>query len=457
MLPTELFLEPASRHTTALLFALAYAIVCAAVIWREHKHRQKFVAVESAASGSPACLVAYASQTGTAEEIALHAAQRLNLAGVSAHLTPLDALDLGTLQRCERALFIVSTYGEGNAPDNAAGFEATVMESIVCLPQLHCGVLALGDATYAEYCGFGRRLDEWLSSTGVQALFPRIEVDRGNAEALGAWQQQLTHLAGSSDAPDWAAPAFESWQLQSRRLLNPGSTGSPLFEICLAPVLDDAPMWESGDLVQIQIPEDAARPRDYSIASLPEEGKVQLLVRLSQGENGYIGKASGWLAQAPVGATVPLRLRPHRLFRLGENAERPLILIGNGSGLAGLLGHLKARVAAGQTRNWLIYGERNAATDTLYHDELQGWLTSGHVQRLERVFSRDGNALRYVQDAIQQSATELRRWVDDGAAIYVCGSLEGMAAGVDQALQAVLSEAEVNTLKLTGRYRRDVY
>jgi sulfite reductase (NADPH) flavoprotein alpha-component len=288
-------------------------------------------------------------------------------------------------------------------------------------------------------------------------LFPRIEVDRGNAEALGVWQQQLTHLAGSSDAPDWTAPAFEPWQLQSSRLLNPGSTGSPLFELCLAPASGALPTWESGDLVQIQIPEDEARPRDYSIASMPEEGAVQLLVRLSQGENGYIGKASGWLTQVPIGTTVSLRLRPHRLFRLGENADRPLILIGNGSGLAGLLGHLKARTAAGQSQNWLIYGERNAATDILYHDQLQGWVAAGHLQRLERVFSRDGNSLRYVQDAILQSASELRRWIDDGAAIYVCGSLEGMAGGVDQALQAVLGEDEVNALKLAGRYRRDVY
>jgi len=63
----------------------------------------------------------------------------------------------------------------------------------------------------------------------------------------------------------------------------------------------------------------------------------------------------------------------------------------------------------------------------------------------------------YVQDVLLQQAEEFKRWVADGACVYVCGSLQGMAAGVDAALSGMLGEAAVQQLIEDGRYRRDVY
>ena len=82
------------------------------------------------------------------------------------------------------------------------------------------------------------------------------------------------------------------------------------------------------------------------------------------------------------------------------------------------------------------------------------------LQRLDLAFSRDrseGAPRAYVQDLLAQSGDVLRQWVERGAAIYVCGSLQGMAQGVDQALHAVLGEAQMELLVRSGRYRRDVY
>lgn len=62
-----------------------------------------------------------------------------------------------------------------------------------------------------------------------------------------------------------------------------------------------------------------------------------------------------------------------------------------------------------------------------------------------------------MQDRLRESAEELRAWLDRGAAIYVCGSLQGMAAGVDAVLREVLGDAAVERLRDEGRYRRDVY
>ncbi|MCY1452690.1 Sulfite reductase [NADPH] flavoprotein alpha-component [compost metagenome] len=72
-------------------------------------------------------------------------------------------------------------------------------------------------------------------------------------------------------------------------------------------------------------------------------------------------------------------------------------------------------------------------------------------------FSRDQAEKIYVQDRLREQSATLREWLDDGAVIYVCGSLQGMAEGVDRALREILGDLEVEALLETGRYRRDVY
>ena len=450
-------------HDTTRLLLLAglsfsYAGVCLAPWLRTRARRRAAAAAKAALAGNPAWLVAYASQTGNAEELATQTAHSLQLAGVAVRVCALSELTAQELQQAERALFLVSTYGEGDAPDNAAAFIGRLMTGELSLPQLHYGVLALGDRSYSQFCGFGRALDTWLAGQGASSLFERIEVDRSARAAIAAWFQQLSHLAGTSDAPDWSAPAFDDWRLLERRLLNPGSAGGPIYHLELAPASGALPAWQSGDLVQLAAPADPSKPREYSIASIPQEGRVHLLVRQHSHPDGSLGVASGWLTQAvQPGELVQLRVRQHRRFRLEDNAERPLILIGNGSGIAGLRGHLKSRILAGQRRNWLLFGERNAAHDAHYHEELQRWHASGELPRLDLVFSRDQEQRLYVQDRLRGNADEVLQWLAQGAAIYICGSLAGMAGGVDQALEEMLGRPALDALAAQGRYRRDVY
>lgn len=438
--------------------SVAYALVCLAPYVRTRRKRLAAARAKAEAAASPGWIVAYASQTGNAEALAQQTAATLKLAGIAARLAELSELGADDLQGAERILFLVSTYGEGDAPDAAAAFAGRLMTTSLPLPQLHYAVLALGDSAYAQFCGFGRALDQWLQAQGAQSLFPRVEVNRSSEAAIGQWRQQLSHLAGTSDAPDWSAPAFDEWRLSERVQLNPGSAGRPIYHLELEPVGGVLPEWQSGDLVQIAAPADPSRAREYSIASIPADGRVHLLVRLHTHADGSQGAASGWLTQqAALGASVQLRLRQHKRFRLEGNAGRPLILIGNGSGIAGLRGHLKARALAGQGRNWLLFGERNAAYDCHYRAELDGWQRDGMLEKLDLVFSRDQTERRYVQDRVAEQAAAVREWIAQGAAIYICGSLEGMAGGVDAALAAALGRAALDDLAATGRYRRDVY
>jgi len=452
-----------------LLAAVASAVwllVCL-LVWRRARARQRSAAslVASSSVGTHApLLVAYASQTGTAENLAMQTASGLQTAGVNVQLLSFQQLNAATLQSFAEVLLIVSTYGEGDPPDAAADFVGTAMgESTVDLSGTRYGLLVLGDSTYRNFCGFGKRLDEWMQARGAQQLFNRIDVDNGEPEALHAWWRQLSHIAAIADLPQWQDVPFEPWILRDRRHLNPGSAGAPAFHVELVRQGATTEGWQSGDLLQVQIPADPSRPRDYSIASIPADGAVHLLIRLEQRTDGSTGLASGWLTQtAAPGTVVHARLRAHSQFRIGDNTARDLILIGNGTGLAGLRAHLKERareLAAGAAprRHWLIFGERQAAFDALYADELAAWQSSGLLTELDLVYSRDGQPDRYVQDRLLTRAGQLREWVAAGAAIYVCGSLEGMAEGVATVLRAELGEAELGKLQQQGRYRRDVY
>ena len=456
--------------------------------------------------------VVYASQTGFAGQLARQTMQSLQAAGVPARLHGFDTLTFDELRHADRVLFVASTTGDGEPPDMALAFSRVVMQQPAQLDGLRYGLLALGDSDYEDYCGFGRQLQRWLQASGARALFDPVEVDSEDEASLRHWQHHLAMLSGVSDLPDWQAPKYQRWRLSGRRLLNPGSVGEPCFHLELQPLQDSA-SWQAGDLVEIgpchapdkvatwlssqgldgRVPvafgkerlplaallarcrlpesgevegldEDAVAAmlqrlphREYSIASLPEDGAIHLLVRQMRGRGGYLGLGSGWLtAHAPVGTEIALRVRSNVNFHAPRDA-RPLILIGNGTGLAALRALLKARIAAGHRRNWLLFGERHAAHDFLYRDEIERWMADGRIERADFAWSRDQAERIHVQQRLREAAGELQRWIDAGAAVYVCGSLDGLAPGVDAVLHDVLGDVRVEQLRGRGRYRRDVY
>jgi sulfite reductase (NADPH) flavoprotein alpha-component len=454
----------ASHVALAAGAVLLWLATCVAIGLRVRRQRLAAARLATVQAGATTLLIAHASQTGTGEEIAAQTAAAMRTAGLNVQLLSFAQLDAAALLAAPEALFIVSTYGEGDPPDAAAHFVgSTMLGTAPDLSGLRFGVLALGDSTYRNFCGFGRALDAWLQQCGAQPLFARIDVDNGDQAALQSWRRELGHVVATADLPEWQDVPFEPWTLRARRQLNPGSLGAPVFHLELVREGSAMQPWQAGDLLQVMVPTDSTRPRDYSISSVPADGAVHLLVRLQIREDGSAGGASGWLTrELEIGATLPGRLRVHNQFRIGGNAERDLVLIGNGTGIAGLRAHLKQRAQEQATglparRHWLLFGERQAACDALYGEELQAWRASGLLTRLDLVYSRDGDPHRYVQDRLRAEAAALREWVDAGAAIYVCGSLEGMAQGVDAALRDNLGDECLAQLQRAGRYRRDVY
>src|SRR5690606_9755984 len=130
-------------------------------------------------AGASDTLIVHASQTGGAIRMA-----RLTAAAFGdVPVVALSRLDPAMLAGAKRALFVISTYGEGAPPDTARGFARHTMAAPAALDHLDYAVLALGDREYPDFCAFGHGVDRWLHAGGGRRLFDMIEMDGEDADA----------------------------------------------------------------------------------------------------------------------------------------------------------------------------------------------------------------------------------------------------------------------------------
>jgi sulfite reductase (NADPH) flavoprotein alpha-component len=218
---------------------------------------------------------------------------------------------------------------------------------------------------------------------------------------------------------------------------------------------------------------DPLQPRLYSIASSPKhaEGEVHLTVaavRYHKRARRRTGVASTFLCdRVAPGAEIAVYVHPAEGFRLAA-PDRPVIMIGPGTGIAPFRAFLQERQAAGaRGRNWLVFGNPHRKTDFLFEDELTAWHKGGFLTRLDTAFSRDQEHKIYVQHRLLENAAELWAWLENGAHLYVCGDAERMARDVDRGLAYIIAKegriepaaakAYLARLAREGRYQRDIY
>lgn len=214
--------------------------------------------------------------------------------------------------------------------------------------------------------------------------------------------------------------------------------------------------------------------RQYSIASSQRRhaSSVALTVGLLQfihDGRQRSGAGSSYLAnRLVVGSTVLMHIVSNANFRLPADLSTPVIMIGPGTGIAPFRAFLQEREAqSAPGKNWLFTGNRRKAEDFLYGSELEAWLRSGLLTRLDTAFSRDNAEKMYVQHLLQRHGGDVFAWLEAGAHVYVCGDAKHMAEDVQKTLLEIIerrgklsadaSRQYLVKLRQQRRYQRDVY
>ncbi|MDE1167151.1 MAG: bifunctional nitrate reductase/sulfite reductase flavoprotein subunit alpha [Pseudomonas sp.] len=543
------------------------------------------VATPAVAVAAPQ-LVLWASQTGNAEGLASQCAAQLRSAGHAVQLSSMDEVTLAQLSLAASVLLIASTFGDGDAPDNGNGlWQALQGEGADCCKGLRYAVLALGDSSYEQFCGFGRKLDERLHGLGAQRLAARVDCEPEFQGAAQAWLSQVCEALGNETPAAVPAPKGETdysgyskqrpclVRLKHNRLLNGEGAEKETRQIVFD-LSDTGLHYEAGDALgvwpsncltlveellaelgldsgqhvslmghgemalavalhkHLEITRISAdwlafvaqrsgserlkrllepthkaelkawlwgrqlldlvdefpvrltveellgllkplQPRLYSISSsarvTPNEVHLTIsTVRYRHNDRARSGVCSAFLADRAANHLVPIFVHKSAHFRVPQNPQAPMIMVGPGTGVAPFRAFLQERQAlAASGPNWLLFGEQRQACDFYYREQLNSWQASGHLQRLDTAFSRDQADKIYVQQRMLEHGAQLWAWLEQGAYFYVCGDASRMAKDVDAALKAIVSEhggldaeaaeAYVARLSRDKRYLRDVY
>jgi sulfite reductase (NADPH) flavoprotein alpha-component len=213
-------------------------------------------------------------------------------------------------------------------------------------------------------------------------------------------------------------------------------------------------------------------PRLYSISSSPNahSGEVHITVARDNFKmNGEVkhGLASNFLADLPVDGPLEFYVHKNNQFRLPAE-DKDVIMIGPGTGIAPFRSFIAERDAAGASgRNWLFFGDQHFTTDFLYQTEIQNWIQTGVLTKVNVAFSRDQKSKIYVQHKMLENAKAFYEWLQNGAYVYICGAKEPMSVDVEYTMLQIIerfgskSAAQaveyLNQLKEEGRFLKDVY
>ncbi|MGG1346742.1 assimilatory sulfite reductase (NADPH) flavoprotein subunit [Bacillus subtilis] len=168
------------------------------------------------------------------------------------------------------------------------------------------------------------------------------------------------------------------------------------------------------------------------------------------------------------GDTLPVYVQHNQNFKLPKDPETPIIMVGPGTGVAPFRSFMQEREETGaEGKAWMFFGDQHFVTDFLYQTEWQNWLKDGVLTKMDVAFSRDTEEKVYVQHRMLEQSAELFEWLQEGAAVYICGDEKHMAHDVHHTLLEIIekegnmsreeAEAYLADMQQQKRYQRDVY
>jgi len=535
--------------------------------------------------------VLYGSQTGNAKGVAEEYKSFVEQAGIAAELFNMADYKPKKLKDESHIVIVVSTHGEGDAPDDAVELhEFLASKKAPKLTSLKYAVVGLGDSSYEFFCQTAKDFDQRLSALGASAVAERLDCDVDYDADVSNWREKVTELfkqelksgtesrvvpmPGVNIAPavsqfskknPFVATLLDGQKITGRdsvkdirhfeiSLENSGIQYQPgdalgvwfsndtemVNRLLKALDLSGDEEVQAGDdtlplrqaLVErmeltqsypsfakayaeaiqssklVQLLEDKAglrqylserqivdivseypgkvaaqqlismlramTPRLYSIASSQAEveDEVHLTVALVEYDAfGFThrGGASGYLSHGiEEGGEIRVFVEPNDNFRLPQNPDTPVIMIGPGTGIAPFRAFMQQREAEdAEGKNWLFFGNPNFTQDFLYQVEWQRWVKMGLLDKVSLAFSRDQQEKIYVQHRLLEQGAEVFEWLEQGAHLYVCGDANHMAKDVHQALVSIVArhgekteeqaEEYISQLRKAKRYQRDVY
>lgn len=414
--------------------------------------------------------ILYISETGNAKFLATELVKKLKAQGTAAKLKSIEQYRIADFAKEKKLILITSTHGEGEIPQAGKNFYEYLAQNNLDLSTLNFWIIALGDHNYPKFCEAGKIVESQLVLLKAKKLAERIDLDLDFENSIKQIFEKISEIFGEGkkiNAPIKIISSQTNFEgeIISNTNLNDLGSGKETRHIEIA--VEDEINYEPGDSIGIKLGDET--PRLYSIASAKGEhgNEVHLTVsvarHLDKNGNQAEGLVSGYLSRLRSGEKINFYLSRNRNFKLPAD-DKNIIMIGAGTGIAPFRSFLAERNSRGSSgKNWLFFGERNFQTDFLYQTELQDYLTSELLTKLDVAFSRDQEEKIYVQHRLQEKSDEIFKWLENGAHLYVCGDKENMARDVENTLLTIFqnhqkpAEKYLQNLTREGRYLKDVY
>ena len=550
--------------------------------------------VQESVEAEKTLTILYGSQTGNAKGVAQDYKAKAEAKGIKVNLVNMADYKAKQLKSETHVIVVVSTHGEGDAPDDAVELhEFLASKKAPKLPELKYTVVGLGDSSYEFFCQTAKDFDQRLAALGAKSVAERLDCDVDYESQANAFvekvtddlKDELTAKGASQVVPmpgvgrpnlavassqytkknPFTAELSEAVKITGRdsvkdiRHIEISLEGSDIqyqpgdalgvwftnddvlvadlittlgldaedqvkvndealslqqaliekFELTQSyPTFVKAYLEHSGDEELGKLSEDKAAlreylaerqiidvikdypakltpqqlvdalrpisPRLYSIASSQAdvEDEVHLTVALVEYDaHGFThqGGASGFLSKRlEEGGQVKVFVEKNDNFRLPENPDTPVIMVGPGTGIAPFRAFMQQRAEDdAQGKNWLFFGNPNYTQDFLYQTEWQRFVKDGVLDKVSLAFSRDQSEKIYVQHRLLENGEELYQWLEQGAHFYVCGDANRMAKDVEDALISIVeqhgkksreqAQQYVTDLRRAKRYQKDVY
>ncbi|MGI2066814.1 assimilatory sulfite reductase (NADPH) flavoprotein subunit [Shewanella sp. MF08487] len=136
--------------------------------------------------------ILYGSQTGNGRGVAKALADKAQAQGYAVNLASMGEYNVRQLKQETVLLLVVSTHGEGEAPDDAIELHKFLASKRAPkLDNLHYSVLALGDSSYEFFCQTGKDFSTRLALLGAKSLLPLVECDVDYEAAAGQWHADV--------------------------------------------------------------------------------------------------------------------------------------------------------------------------------------------------------------------------------------------------------------------------